>query len=421
MIKPLLSAMLSATLWVSAAVALPVEQSPRPVARPGSTALPVTASITADDKAFQRWIIGFRPRARAAGIHDKTFDAAFRDVTFNQEVIARDRSQSEFTKTIGQYLDSAVSDKRLSNGKQALRDQARTLRAIESRFGVEKEVVAAVWGLESAYGEFRGDHNVIEALATLAYDGRRGAFFEGQLIDALKILQDGDTAPRRMTGSWAGAMGHTQFIPSSYRAFAVDFTGDGKRDIWSDNPADALASTAAYLSRHGWVKGQPWGVEVRLPDGFDYAMAKKSIRKMPSEWARLGVTDVQGRPVRDYGAASVFVPMGHRGAAFLIFKNFGVIARYNSADAYVVGVGHLSDRLAGARPLSSSWPSDDRALNREERTEMQKLLSKRGFDTGGVDGLIGPKTQDAIRAYQRSRREVPDGYASLSLLQKLKR
>ncbi|CUH64659.1 Membrane-bound lytic murein transglycosylase B precursor [Thalassovita gelatinovora] len=409
------------------AMAAPVDQSLRPQLRsgvPAEKAVSIAgdaAQISSKNMGFQRWLQDFRKRGRAAGISNRTLDQAFRGVRYNADVIQKDRNQSEFTKTLWDYLDSAASDTRVQNGKKALRQHDRTLRAIESKYGVDKEVVAAVWGLESAYGSFRGSINVIEALATLAFDGRRGRFFEKQLIDALKILQSGDTSPKNMTGSWAGAMGHTQFIPSSYLAYAVDFTGDGKRDIWSDNPSDALASTAAYLARFGWTKGQPWGVEVKLPRGFNYALANRKIQKMPSDWARLGVTDMKGRPVRDFGAASVLLPAGAQGAAFLIFKNFSVIERYNTADAYVIGVGHLSDRLKGGPKIQSNWPRGDRALTFAERKEMQKLLTRRGFDTKGVDGKIGPLTIQAVRGYQRTIGMEPDGYASLSILKKLKR
>jgi membrane-bound lytic murein transglycosylase B len=224
---------------------MPVEVSLRPSARPPVAPVALAVASSAKEADFQRWIRGLQPRARAAGISDRTFNRAFRSVTFDPDVIKRDRNQSEFTKSIWDYLDSAASDKRVKNGRAALRDHRRVLDQIEQRYGVDKEVVTAVWGLESAYGEYRGNHNIIRALATLAYDGRRGRFFEQQLIAALKILQTGDTTPANLRGSWAGAMGHTQFIPTSYQAFAVDFTGDGRRDIWSDNPADARASTAA--------------------------------------------------------------------------------------------------------------------------------------------------------------------------------
>ena len=412
------------TLLCDSALAGPSEVTLRPNPRPitaQATPTIVPAASQATNKGFQRWIKSFRSRANAKGITNSTMDRAFRGVTFNDYVIDKDRNQSEFTKTLWAYLDSAASDTRVSNGKKALKRQSRVLRGIEAKYGVDKEVVAAVWGLESAYGTFRGDINVIEALATLAYDGRRGKFFEAQLIDALKILQSGDVAPANMTGSWAGAMGHTQFIPTSYQAFAVDFTGDGKRDIWSDNPADALASTAAYLKKHGWVSGQPWGVEVTVPRDFNYALANRKIKKLPSDWAKLGVRDTKGKAVRNFGQASLLLPAGHQGAAFLIFKNFSVIERYNTADAYVIGVGHLSDRLKGGPKIQSGWPRDDRALTFSERKEMQKLLTQKGFNTQGVDGLIGPLTIDAVRDYQRARGDVPDGYASLSILKKLRR
>lgn len=369
---------------------------------------------------FDRWIDGFRGRALAQGIRAATFERAFRGVDYNTYVIEKDRNQSEFTKAIWDYLDSAVSESRIANGKAALRQNRRLLEQIEARYGVEKEVVVAVWGLESSYGTYRGDTPLIEALATLAFDGRRGSFFEGQLIAALKIVQAGDVDPRQMTGSWAGAMGHTQFIPTSYLAYAVDFTGDGKRDIWSDNPADALASTAAYLSRFGWTKGQPWGVEVQLPRGFDFGLTGERVKKSPAEWAALGVRDMDGGKVPNHGAASILMPAGARGAAFMIFQNFHVIERYNTADAYVIGVGHLADRLKGGRAIQANWPREDRALVFAERKELQERLSKAGFSTGGVDGKIGPNTIAAIRAYQRAIGMIPDGYASLDILRRLR-
>ena len=377
--------------------------------------------VSAANAGFQNWIARFRGRAMKAGIRAGTLDRAFRGVRYNAGVIEKDRNQSEFTKEIWEYLELAASDKRVKNGKKALRKQKRVLERIEAHYGVDRKVVVAIWGLESAYGEFRGDIPTIEALATLAYDGRRGRFFEGQLIAALKILQAGDIAPRKMTGSWAGAMGHTQFIPTSYLAYAVDFTGDGKRNIWSKDPTDALASTAAYLKRFGWVKGQPWGVEVALPKGFNYASANRKIKKMPSEWAALGVRDVNGKPVANYGSASILLPAGAQGAAFMIFKNFQVIERYNAAEAYVIGVGHLSDRITGGKDIQAQWPRGDRGLNRAERLDLQKRLTAKGFDTGGVDGILGPRSISSVREFQRSVGMVPDGYPSLTVLKRLKR
>ncbi|WOI56139.1 lytic murein transglycosylase [Palleronia sp. LCG004] len=398
-----------------------VTPSLRPAARPdpAPAEIPATPS-TAEARAFAEWVSRFRGRALTQGVSSQVFDAAFEDAAYLPEVIARDRNQSEFTSTIWQYLDRAASDARVENGRAALREHGRILDAIEARYGVEKEVVTAVWGLESAYGTRRGDIDIVSALATLAHDGRRGAFFEAQLVGALKIVQSGDVAPRQMTGSWAGAMGHTQFIPTSYIAYAVDFTGDGRRDIWSDDPTDALASTAAYLANFGWVTGQPWGVEIRLPEGFDYSQASRQIKRMPSDWAAAGVTGIDGAAVEDFGEASILLPAGASGAAFMIFRNFEVIERYNAAEAYVIGVGHLADRLAGGDPIDADWPRDDRALAFAERVELQRRLTEAGYNTRGADGMIGPLTIGAIRNYQRASGAIPDGYASLRLLDTLR-
>ena len=377
-------------------------------------------TVSPRQTAFEDWLSQFRGRALAQGVDRATVDAALDGLEYDTGVISRDRNQAEFNSTIWEYLDRAVSDTRVENGRAALETHARLLDAIEARYGVEKEVVAAIWGLESAYGEFRGETDIIEALATLAFDARRGSFFESQLVGALKIIQAGDVTREGMTGSWAGAMGHTQFIPTSYLVHAVDFTGDGKRDIWGENPADALASTAAYLAGYGWVQGQPWGVEVSLPEDFDYRLARRGETRLPSEWAELGVTGVDGETVPDHAEASLLLPAGAQGAAFMIFPNFGVIERYNTADAYVIGVGHLSDRLAGGDPIQADWPRDDRALTQDEKEELQRRLTSAGFDTRGIDGRIGPLTLDAIRAFQRARGMVPDGYVSLRILNMLR-
>jgi len=397
-------------------------ESPRPVPRPETAkeALVPAAEYSTVNLGFLHWIESFRNRALAQGITPSTFDAAFRKVRYDTDVIARDRNQSEYTKTIWDYLDSAASETRVANGGAALAQNAQVLQAIEARYGVDKEVVVAIWGLESAYGTHRGSTHIVDALATLSYDGRRGSFFEAQLIAALKIIQAGDTDARHMTGSWAGAMGHTQFMPTSYLDYAVDFTGDGKRDIWGDDPTDALASTAAYLARFGWTKGQPWGVEVQLPPGFDARLADRSVTRMPAQWAAMGVRDMDGRKVPDYGRAAILLPAGARGAAFMIFDNFKVIQRYNAANAYVIGVGHLSDRLKGGPAIRGAWPRGDRALLLAERKELQERLTRAGFDTQGVDGRIGPNTIDALRAYQDAVGMIPDGYASLEVLTRLR-
>ena len=378
------------------------------------------AEASGDDTGLRAWVKDFRPRALQQGIDPDVFGRALDTVSYDPEVIRRDRNQSEFTKTIWDYLDTATSDLRVQNGQKALAQWQRTLEEIEVKYGVEKEIVTAIWGLESAYGSFRGGDRVLDSLATLAYDARRAEFFEGELFDALRILQAGDTDADQLRGSWAGAMGHTQFMPSSFHAHAVDWDGDGRRDIWGDDPSDALASTAAYLKHFGWTEGQPWGVEVALPEGFDYLLADRAVTKTPAEWADLGVTALDGGAVADHGPASILLPAGAEGAAFMIFPNFAVIERYNTADAYVIGVGHLADRIGGAGEIQQDWPREDRALSFNERIELQTLLTEAGFDTQKIDAKIGPLTVNAVRSYQKAEGIAPDGYASPRLLARLR-
>ncbi|MDT8854264.1 lytic murein transglycosylase [Paracoccaceae bacterium Fryx2] len=368
---------------------------------------------------FDAWVASFRARAAGKGISAGTMDRAFRSAGFLPDVIQRDRNQTEFTRSTEDYLAIAASDERVSKGRAALARQSSVLAEIEARFGVESHVVAAVWGLESYFGERRGSVPVISALSTLAYDGRRGAFFESQLVAALKILQNGDVAPEGMVGSWAGAMGHTQFIPTSYLAYAVDFRGDGRRDIWSDDPTDALSSTAAYLSKSGWTRGQPWGVEVRLPAGFNGPTGRGTTRS-PADWAAAGVRDMDGRAVPNHGAASILTPSGASGPAFMVFRNFTVITRYNNAENYVIGVGHLSDRLRGGPAIRGAFPPDAQGLTIADRQDLQRRLTAAGFDTEGSDGVIGSKTEAAIRAYQASVGLPVTGAATAALLARLR-
>jgi len=392
-----------------------------PLATPGfAQGTPGVTETAGSPTGLQDWIIGFRVRALAQGISAGVFYGAMTGLTYLPDVIRRDRNQNEFTKTIWDYLDTATSADRVAGGKKALQTNRALLDRIETAYGVEAAVVVAIWGLESAYGAVRGDVGTLSALATLAHDGRRGAFFEAQLLAALAILQSGDTVPARMVGSWAGAMGHTQFMPTSYQQFAVDFSGDGKRDIWGDDPADALASTAAYLAASGWTTGQIWGVEVRLPSGFDHGETGERVVKPVADWQAMGVRTWEGSGLPDHGPASVLLPGGARGAAFLIFANFQVIERYNTADAYVIAVGHLADLIRGGGPIHAGWPRDLRALTYPERVEMQERLTAAGFDPGGADGKIGPLTIAAVRAFQRSAGLVPDGYPSLDILMRLR-
>jgi len=385
------------------------------------TAAVVVVRVASTNARFGLWIRAFRKRALADGISGAVYDRAFKGVKYNIKVIEKDRNQSEFTKQIWEYLDTATSDARVSNGKAAYRQYRNLFKRIEKKYKVDAKVVLAIWGLESAYGTHMGDINIIESLATLAYDGRRRRFFEAQLLDALRILQSGDVRASNMTGSWAGAMGHTQFIPSSYLEYAQDFRGDGRRDIWQNDPADALASTANYLARHGWTKGQPWGLEVALPAGFDYGLTSARTKKKVSFWRSLGVRTVAGKRLPDYGLSSILLPAGAKGAAFIIFENFHVLETYNTADAYVIAVGHLGDLIMGGPPIKASWPRGEKALSFKQKKQMQRLLGRRGFKTDKIDGIVGPNTIAAIRAYQASIGVTPDGYATTDLLNRLRR
>jgi lytic murein transglycosylase len=334
---------------------------------------------------YDAWVAAFRDRAADRGISQPTLSAAFRSAGFLPGVVTRDRNQTETSRSLEDYLSIAVSEERVTKGRAAFARHRGLLLDLQTRYGVEAEVITAIWGLESFYGERRGDVPVISATSTLAFDGRRGAFFEQQLTAALRILQNGDIPANRMTGSWAGAMGHTQFIPTSYLEFAVDYTGDGRRDIWSDDPSDALASAAAYLKRNGWTPGLRWGGEVGT----------------------------------NAPAGTVIQPQAG-GPQFTTTANFRVIKRYNNSDAYAIGVGHLSDRIAGAGPLRGSFPPDANGLTKADRIELQQRLTARGFDTQGSDGVIGKNTETAIRAFQASQGLPVTGQPSPALLQALR-
>jgi len=386
---------------------------------PAHAEIVVPAPIPAEAMTFDEWAQGFRQRARAEGISQGAL-AALDEVRLLPDVIELDRNQYEFSKTIWVYLQTAVSDARINNGRAALDRHGALFDRVEARYGVDRHILAAIWGLESAYGAVRGNVDTLSALASLAYDGRRGAFFEGELIAALRILDAGDAAPGDLRGSWAGAMGHTQFMPSSFLALAVDSDGDGRRHIWGDDPADALASAANFLANAGWQSDLPWGYEVAVPDGFDYRLADRRISRGENMWAALGITLPDGSALPRYGRASLLLPAGAEGAAFLIYANFAALEHYNTADAYVVAVGHLADRIRGGGPIVSDWPLGDRALTFDERTELQERLTAAGFDTLGIDGLIGPLTINAIRDYQSARGLTPDGYAPPALLERLR-
>ena len=380
---------------------------------------PIPAASAGDEAGLQRFVQSFRSRALSSGISAGTYDRAMRIARYNPDVIRLDRKQAEFSRPVWLYLDSAVSDSRIGTGREKAAQLNRTLSAIEARYGVPREIVLAVWGMESNFGGNRGKMQIIPSLATLAYDGRRGEMFQNQLIAALKILQAGDIDPEHMLGSWAGAMGHTQFMPTSYLEYAVDFTGDGRRDIWSDDPTDALASTAAYLARNGWRRGEAWGAEVSLPSGFNMGQVGKSTRKSSGTWAAQGVTRMGGGSLPS-GNGSIIMPAGARGPAFLILDNFRSILRYNNSDNYALGVSFLGERIAGRSGIQGGWPRNDRPLSTSEREEIQVRLRSKGFYDGEIDGLFGSGTMEAVSAYQRSIGATPDGYPTSILLGQLR-
>ncbi|AYC34418.1 lytic murein transglycosylase [Pseudomonas cavernae] len=421
-----------------AALSLPLSLLAACAEAPAQTVIPPTASANASAQSkpqaslqptaplpaqsFAAWRDQLRQEAVRAGISASLFDRAFAGVTLDPSVVAADSSQPEFTRPVWAYLDSAVSPARIARGQALIAQNQNTFMQIQQRYGVPEEVLVAIWGMESAFGSHIGNHNVIRSLATLAYEGRRQAFWREQLLAALQILQHGDINPERLIGSWAGAMGQTQFMPTTYNQHAVDFDGDGRRDLWNSS-ADALASAAHYLSNSGWQAGQPWGFEVRLPSGFDYSLADPDNRRSLAEWAALGVKPLGGAlaPTSAGESATLLLPAGHRGPAFLLLNNFRSILRYNNSSSYALAVGLLSDGLrGGSGQVQAAWPRDDRQLGRSERIELQERLSQQGFEPGAADGIIGANTRKAVRALQQRLGEPADGYPSLELLEQLR-
>jgi len=371
--------------------------------------------------AFLDWVAqALKPRALDSQIQERVFARAMSSVEVLPSVLERQANQKEFALPIWEYLGIAASDRRIRNGRQMLRRHRDVLNRIEFAYGVEPGVITAIWGLETGYGEVRGEVPTLSALATLAFRGRRAPYFEDELIAALRLLQADDGAPEKLVGSWAGAIGHGQFMPSAVIGFAVDFDGDGRRDLCADDPTDALASIANYLHEHGWKKGQPWGFEVRLPGGFDYTLSGADQTRPSRDWAALGVIRADGGPIPDYGPGSILLPAGAGGVALLVLRNYRVITRYNRSQAYAIGVGHLSDRILGGPAFAGNWPATEPVLGQHEIGEAQNLLTCAGFDTEGVDGLRGPNTTRAVRAWQQANGAVPDGYISTDLLARLR-
>ncbi len=385
--------------------------------RPGPKAKARTESVA---QSFQSFIKTLRPLAEARGVSRQTFDAAFKGVTYDPKVIAHTNAQAEFVKPIWEYLSAAVSARRVEQGAAVAQQYQSWLAKAQGEFGVETSVIVGIWGLETDFGGFAGSDNVIRALATLAYAHYRGDYFKDELLSALQILEDGDIAPAQMKGSWAGAMGQTQFMPSSFREFAVDFDGDGRRNIWSSAP-DAIGSTANYLAKHGWIADQPWGFEVVLPEGFDLQDADSSHYAPFSAFAERGVKRADGKPMPRSGEAELLITAGLKGPIFLVTPNFKVIKTYNNSTSYALAVALLGDRAMGAEGLHAEWPVHDRQLSSGQMREVQTRLKKLGYDVGEIDGKIGETGRAAVRAYQQKTGQVPDGYPTLALLLKLRK
>lgn len=374
-----------------------------------------------DDPEFASFLSTLAAESAKAGVSPATFDRATRGMTRDPEVIALATAQPEHDMTVGAYVRRLVTPQRVETGRARLADLAPTLAAIEQRYGVDRHILVAIWGVESSYGTAIGERNVIRSLASLAVgDQRRAPFWRRELLAALAILQQGDATAEQMVGSWAGAVGQTQFIPTTFRAHAVDFDADGRRDLWR-TPADALASAAAYVQTSGWRRGQSWGLEVILPAGFDVGLSGEQARRPASAWRDLGVIPAAGRPWPEAMDLRLLLPAGSAGPAFLVGAGFDAVLRYNPATSYALAVSLLADRIAGAPELAAAWPEGDRALARAEREDLQRLLAAAGYDPGPVDGVLGGLTRAALRSYQRKQALPPDGYPDPTILQRLRK
>lgn len=393
-----------------------------PPARPSQTpeALPpAPPPAPAEELAFDAWLKDFRGRALAAGLSPELLDRELSGLTPDPKVISLDGRQPEFSKPVGAYIAGVVSDDHIAIGR-AKREQLAYLPDIEARYGVPRDILLAVWAMESAFGQLQGRFDVVRSMASLAADGRRRAWAEGELIAALKIIDSGEVTRDQLKGSWAGAMGQTQFIPSNYRTTAVDFDGDGKRDIWGSD-ADSLASAANLLVKGGWKPGVGWANEVILPAGFDYALAE-GPREIPAWWEAKGVRRADGLPWTAADAAQpagLILPAGAAGPAFLALPNHFAIRAYNNSTAYALGIGLLADRFAGGGPLLTPWPLET-ALSLSDRMAAQIALARVGFSPGPADGVIGAGTRKALRAWQQSQQLPADGYLSSDMVSRLK-
>jgi membrane-bound lytic murein transglycosylase B len=360
------------------------------------------------------------PDAARRGVSRESFVNQIAWLTPDLRIMDLLDSQPEFTRSIWDYLDLLVNDERVRMGQEVLARHRETFDLVENAFGVDRHIVTAIWGVESRYGSMIGERPVLRSTATLACIGRRQAYFRDEFLAALEILHRGDVRPEQLKGSWAGAFGPTQFMPTSFKRYAVDFDGDGRRDV-VDSTADMIASTANNLKKDGWVTGQPWGYEVVLPSGFDYLLADRTLALTVSEWENLGLRRPDGKAFsRREDRAFLLLPAGAQGPAFLMMPNFDVLMKYNPAEAYALAIGYLADRLRGDALIVQSWPRHEPVLTREQRRELQVLLLSRGFDLGEADGRLGLRSRAAIRNYQVSIGVIPDGFASAEILMRLR-
>ncbi len=378
-----------------------------------ATAFLFTSPVLAqpEGESFADWRGDFRSRLIATGVEEATAADMLDGLEPEMRIIERDRSQPEFVRPIWSYLDIAASDLRIDNGREAYAGHRAEVDAIAAHFGVRAEILIAIWGLESSYGAIPGNNDIVQALATLAWEGRRRDWAEAQLIAVAEMLESGYATRAQLTGSWAGAMGQMQFIPTTYLERAHDWDGDGTRNIWTD-PHDALASAANLLARAGWRDGAPSILEVSVPADFDFATWDPGQSRLVSQWAMLGLTPAAGEWDADHlmRAARLELPAGGQGPGFLTFPNFRVIKRYNNSTSYAIGVAHLADRIAGEAALVGPWPEDNPPINRSQTREVQAALNALGFDSGTPDGLAGPNTRTALRAFQRANALIADGY-----------
>ncbi len=360
---------------------------------------------------FESCIVDLKQKAKAAGISAKTIDEGLGQVNYVDRVIELDRKQPEFSQSFDNYFSKRVTDWRVQEGRRLLKENHKLLSQLQAKYGVPPQYLMAFWGLETNFGSYKGKMPVIDSLATLACDPRRSDYFTGELLQALKLKQKYQFNNSDMVGSWAGAMGHTQFMPSAYARYAIDGDGDGKADLWNSTQ-DALSSAANFLQQLGWVEGERWGREVKLPQSFDYqALGRKSVQPLV-KWAEAGVTKVNGQPLSTPDMqASLYLPAGHTGPAFLGYDNFDVIMRWNRSEFYAIAVGHLADRINGAAPLTVAPPKHDN-FSREKIKQLQTKLNELGFDVGEPDGVIGSNSRAGLQAYQRSVGIIADGYPS---------